>query len=190
MSTKKETVGAFTMPDPEKRIKTVKSEGPTLAAIKEASIKLEPQIADLLSRYMEPRAALLPVLHLYQKEFGWLSSFVQREIAFRLKIAPADVHRVVSFYSLFRATPCGKNVIMVCGTLSCELGGCNKVIAALRDELGIDLNEMTSDGLFSIERVECLGWCDKAPVVQVNESDFHENVTAASVKELVRSLRK
>lgn len=171
----KEHVGTFRMPDPERR--SIANEIP-IEKVKAAARKLEPQIAELLSRYLEPRAALLPVLHLYQKELGWLPALAQREIAFRLKIAPADVHRVVTFYTLFRGEPAGENVIMVCGTISCELGGCNKVIDALKKELGVGLNENTPDGKFRIERVECLGWCDKAPVVQINESDFYENVTA------------
>jgi NADH-quinone oxidoreductase E subunit len=169
--------------------KTSTIEGPSPDRLKAGMAKIEERIADLLTRYPQKRAALLPSLHLAQKEFEWLAPNVQRAVAHRLSLAPAEVFRVVEFYTLFRGEPCGKNVIMVCGTLSCELAGCNRVIEALKSELGIDLNETTKDRQFTIERVECLGWCDKAPVVQVNESDFLENVTPESAKALVKRLK-
>lgn len=151
--------------------------GPPIDEVKSVLKKLEPRIAELCSRYPNNRAALLPVLHLVQKEFNWLSPIVQREVAYRLGITPGDVFRVVEFYTLFHGEPCGKKVIMVCGTLSCELAGANKVIAALKEKFGVDLNEPTPDGEYSIERVECLGWCDRAPVMQINDSDFYDEVT-------------
>jgi NADH-quinone oxidoreductase subunit E len=164
-------------------------EGPTPEKVRAVMEKLEPKIADYLSRYPQKRAALLPALHLCQAEFGFLPPIVQRAVAHRLELAPGEVFRVVEFYTLFRGEPCGKHVVMVCGTLSCELAGCNRVIAALKEELGIALNETTKDGQFTLERVECLGWCDKAPVVQVNESDYHDQVTPESAKALVRKLK-
>lgn len=164
-------------------------EGPSAAEVKATMEKHEGVIAEIVGRYPEPRAALLPILHLMQCEFGWLPPIIQKAIANRLKIAPAEVFRVVQFYTLYRGKKCGKHVLMVCGTLSCALAGANKVLKTLQEELGVKLNETTSDGKFTIERVECLGWCDKAPVVQVNESDFIEKVTPDMARDLVRSLR-
>ncbi|MEK8022500.1 MAG: NAD(P)H-dependent oxidoreductase subunit E [Candidatus Hydrogenedentota bacterium] len=180
--------GKASLTDPADAVRAMQ-EGPTAAQVSAAAKKLEPRIADLLTRYLEPRAALLPVLHLYQHEFGWIPLRVQREIAFRLSIAPADVSRVVSFYTLFHSKPCGRHVVMVCGTLSCELAGCNKVLRALKDVLGVDPHETTPDGLFTVQRVECLGWCDKAPVVQVNDGDFMEHVTPEKIKAEVKRIR-
>jgi NADH-quinone oxidoreductase E subunit len=164
-------------------------EGPTPEKVRVVMEKLEPKIAGYLSRYPQKRAALLPVLHLAQAEFGFLPPIVQRAIAHRLELAPGEVFRVVEFYTLFRGEPCGKQVVMVCGTLSCELAGCNRVLNALKEELGIELNETTKDGQFTLERVECLGWCDKAPVVQVNDSDFYDSMTPDAAKALIRKLK-
>ncbi len=164
-------------------------EGPSAAAVAAAMQKHEAAIAELLTRYPESRAALLPTLHLLQPEFGWLPPSVQKAVAHRLHIAPGEVFRVVEFYTLFHGRPCGKRHVMVCGTLSCELGGANKVLKALEAELGIKAGETTPDGKVSIERVECLGWCDRAPVVQVNEDDYLDKVTPDQARDLARTLK-
>lgn len=165
-------------------------EGPTATDLARVLQKHEAAIADLVSRYPEPRAALLPVLHLLQPEFGWLPPSVQKAVAHRLGIAPGEVFRVVEFYTLFHGRPCGRKHVMVCGTLSCELGGANKVLKALEEELGIKAGETTPDGKVSIERVECLGWCDRPPVVQVNDGDYLDQVTPDQARDLARSLKK
>lgn len=176
------------MTDPLDAVRAMDA-GPSAEEVRRIAEKLEPKIAELLTRYLNPRAALLPVLHLYQHEFKWIPLRVQREVAFRLGIAPADVSRVVSFYTLFHSKPCGEHVVMVCGTLSCELAGCNKVLKALKETLGVDLNETTPDGKFTVQRVECLGWCDKAPVVQMNDEDYFEHVTPEKMKAEVAKRR-
>lgn len=165
------------------------SEGPSVTEVRAALKEMTPSLDELFSRYATRRAALLPVLRKMQERFGWLPPIVQREVAFALGITPADVFRVVQFYTLFRGEPCGKHVIMVCGTISCELAGCNSVIKTLCEKTGAPIGGTSPDGLFTIERVECLGWCHKAPVAQVNESPYHENLDAKSATELVERLR-
>ena len=162
---------------------------PSVTEVRDALDAMNPSLDDLFDRYETKRSALLPVLRQMQDEFGWLPPIVQREVAFRLKISPADVFRVVQFYTLFRGEPCGKNVIMVCGTISCEMAGANAVIKEICEKAGVDLNGTSHDGMFTVERVECLGWCDRAPVVQVNESDYYEKVTPASAAKLVEDLK-
>lgn len=163
---------------------------PAREEVREFLREIRPEIEELCSRYETRRAALIPLLHRLRRRFGFLPPVVQREAAFVLGIAPGDVSRVVGFYSLFREKPCGRQVIMVCGTLSCALRGANKVIETFKEVLGVDLREPTPDGEFSIERVECLGWCDKAPVVQVNDSDYYDNVKPEDVADLVERWRK
>ncbi len=165
-------------------------EGPDVSAVAAAMAKHEPAIAELVARYPEPRAALIPCLHLLQGEFGWLAPSVLRAVAFRLGLAPAEVHRVASFYTLFRREPCGRFVLQVCCTLSCELKGASAVVAAIADELKIRPGETTADGLFTLEKVECLGWCDRAPLLQVNDRHYDDLLTPDAARELVRRLRR
>lgn len=141
------------------------------------------------AKYPTRRSAMLPVLWRLQREFGWLSPPVLRAAAKVLRVAPGEVFRVASFYTMFRDRPCGKYVISVCGTLSCALVGADAVLEALEKELGIRAGGTTEDGLFTLERVECLGWCDRGPLLQVNEGEYQDRLTPEDAVALVRRLR-
>jgi len=149
----------------------------------------EETIQQILSRYPQSRSALLPLLHLCQEEEGYLTEGALGQVAGRLGLSPAQVMEVATFYDLFRLKPGGKQEIWVCHNLSCSLLGAERVIRRLQEELGVDAGGTTPDGLFTLKRVECLGACGMAPVVQVG-ADYFGPVSPESVKALMERLRK
>lgn len=145
----------------------------------------------IIKRYPEgkQKSALLPVLHLAQAEFdGWLSSDTMDYVASLLSIKPVEVYEVASFYTMFNLEPVGKCLIEVCQTGPCWLRGSDDVIAYLEKKLNIKLGETTSDGMFTLKAVECLGSCGTAPMLQCG-ADYHENLTEQKLDKLVDDLR-
>lgn len=155
------------------------------------SEQLRERIAAELPKYPEKRAVLLPALHLVQAECGgWIPRDVVPEIAELLEIPPIEVWEVISFYSLFHADPVGRFHLQVCTNLSCCLRGARAVVRAIEEELDIRPGETTADGLFSLGEVQCLGSCGTAPVLQVNNERYDEELTAERVRELLERLRR
>ncbi len=147
------------------------------------------EIRTLIKRYPSPRSALLPVLHMAQQDFGFLSLEVQRMVADLLGLHPMRVREVVTFYTMFREQPCGKYLLEVCTNASCMLNGAGELVRHLCDMLGIEVGGTTPDGLFTVAEVECAGACAGAPVVQVNNI-YHERVDTEHLAELVDRLRR
>jgi NADH-quinone oxidoreductase subunit E len=145
------------------------------------------KVDELVSKYPEPKAALLPVLWEVQADKGWIDLDAERWVAERLGVSPAHVHGVVTFYTMFKQQPSGTYHIQVCSTLSCMLRGSEEIVAHLENKLGIKPGETTADGRFSMIKVECLGSCGTAPMFQMND-DYHENLTAELVDQLLDSL--
>lgn len=142
----------------------------------------------LLTKYPTKQAALLPTLWLAQKQNGHLSLDVQEYVANLLSLSPVHVRGVVSFYTMYKEQPVGKYHLQVCRTLSCALMGCESIVRHLEDTHKIKSNEVTPDGLFSLEQVECLASCGTGPVMQVNESYF-ENLNTDKVDQLIKKLK-
>lgn len=148
-------------------------------------------VQKMTKRYPEgkQKSALIPVLHLAQAEFdGWLSAPVMDYVASLLNIQPIEVYEVASFYSMFNLKPVGKCVIEVCRTSSCWLLGAEDVIRHLEKKLNIRPGETTSDGMFTLKTVECLGSCGTAPMMQVG-ADYYENLTLEKVDTLLGKFR-
>lgn len=145
------------------------------------------QVDEIVARYPEPRAALLPVLWAVQRRDGWVSLEAEAWVAKRLGVSPAHVHGAVTFYTMFKQKPSGKYHVQVCTTLSCMLRGSDELLGHIEKSLGIKPGETTPDGRFSLVRVECLGSCGTAPMLQLND-DYHENLTPDSVDRLLGSL--
>jgi len=133
------------------------------------------EIKSLVVRYPHPKSALLPVLHMAQEDFGFLSKDVQRMVAEVLGVGFMAVREVVTFYTMFREQPCGKYLLEVCTNAGCMLNGANELLRHMCDQLGIRPGETTSDGMFTVTEVECAGACGGAPVVQIN-NEYHEKV--------------
>lgn len=131
---------------------------------------------EILTRYPERRAALLPTLWLAQREFGWLSLPAQEYVAELMEFPLSWVTSVVSFYTMFWTEPRGRHHLQVCVNLSCALRGSERLCALIERRLGIRPGERTADGGFSYEPVECLASCDTAPVMQVSNAEYHESL--------------
>lgn len=147
------------------------------------------EVEALKSRYPTTRALLLPALHAAQKAHdGWLPEAVLEQVADLLGLTAADVLGVVTFYDMYHRRPVGKYRIRVCTNLSCQLRGGEEVLAAVLDHLGAAENEVSADGRCSAVPFECLGSCDTAPMMMVND-EYHENLTPRKAVEVVRSLK-
>tara|TARA_Y100000758_G_scaffold274214_1_gene217975 strand:- start:42 stop:536 length:495 start_codon:yes stop_codon:yes gene_type:complete len=142
----------------------------------------------LLGRYPDKQAALLPVLRLAEEEFGNIDDASVMLVAETLELSPGYVWGVLTFYTHYRREGDGKYLLQVCSTLPCALRGCREIQHRLEDKLGIEAGETTEDGLFTLKKVECLGSCDTAPVVQVNEK-YHENLDSEALDKLLENLR-
>jgi NADH-quinone oxidoreductase subunit E len=126
----------------------------------------------ILAKYSTTKGALIPILQETQELFGFLSKENMKIIALSLKISSADVYGVATFFAQFRFSPVGKNVIKICHGTACHVGGVKILDAMLDSKLGIKPGETTSNGLFSIQQVACLGCCSLAPVVMINETTY------------------
>ena len=144
----------------------------------------------ILGRYPERRAALMPTLWLAQREFGWLSEPVQRYVAELMELPFAWVTSVTSFYTMYWTRKPGRHHLQVCRNLSCALRGSLAIRDAISERLGIRDGEQTADGTFSLEEVECLASCGTAPVIQVSNGPYHENLTVESALALVERLAR
>jgi NADH-quinone oxidoreductase subunit E len=130
------------------------------------------RVDELVRRYPKKEAALLPVLHIVQREKGFISRGAEEWAAAMLGIPPLQVREVLSFYTLLRRAPAGKYLIQVCRNISCFLAGSEDVVKHLEARLGIRAGETTPDGKFTLATVECLGNCDHSPCLMINDDDF------------------
>lgn len=127
------------------------------------------EIEKIFQAYPTREAALLPLLHLAQKALGYIDDETMEILAEMTGVTPAKVKGVMSFYTMYHPKPCGKTHIRVCTNISCMLRGGYEVLNFLKEKLNISPGEVTSDQRFSLEEVECLGACDQAPVIMVND---------------------
>ncbi len=155
----------------------------------------EAQLAEvnrLVARYPEgkQKSALLPVLHLAQDSFGgWLSTETMDYVAELLSITPIEVYEVATFYSMYNTKPVGKYMFEVCQTGPCMLRGSDDIIAYIEKTLGIKPGETTSDGLFTLKTVECLGACGYAPMMQLGKN-YREHLTKEKVDAIIDECKK
>ncbi len=142
----------------------------------------------ILKRYPEKRAALIPVLILAQKEFGWISDEVADYIGGLMGYPASDVLSVATFYTMLHKKPVGKYHLDVCRTVSCWLMGVYPCVDELKKIIGVEAEEITQDGLFSWAFTECLGSCGTAPAMQVGDRYF-ENLTPQRMREVIEQLK-
>ena len=145
---------------------------------------------EIVKRYPpdRKRSAVLPALYLVQDQQGFITANAMRYVAALLEITPADVEDVVSYYSMFHTKPVGTFLVSVCRTLSCALNGAERVTEELTQALGIAPGETDASGTFTFIEVECLGACDRAPVVMVNDA-WHECLKPEDARRLIDDLR-
>ena len=142
----------------------------------------------LATIYPLKRSALVPMLLYAQDEVGCISEAVVAEIAQRIGIYELDVRNVLSYYSMLRTQPAGRYNVQVCTNISCMLRGGYEILDHCKARLGIGHKQVTPDGLFSLEEVECIGACCWAPAMQINY-DFHDDLTPEKVDVLLQIYR-
>ena len=152
------------------------------------SPELAARFDKLATIYPLKRSALVPMLLYAQDEVGYVSDAVVTEIAERLDLLELDVRNVLSYYSMLRTKPAGKYNVQVCTNISCMLRGGYEILDHCKQKLGIGHKETTTDGVFSLEEVECIGACCWAPAIQINY-DFHEDLTPEKVDVLFKMYR-
>jgi len=158
----------------------------------EAAPRFAPAVLEeyraLLARYPTRRAALMPTLWLAQREFGWLSEPVMTYVAGLMELPLAWVTSVASFYTMYWKEPKGRWHIQLCRNLPCQLRGAADIQRAVEGRLGICHGQRTADGRFSLEEVECLASCGTAPVLQLNNAEYHEQLDVPRTLALLERL--
>jgi NADH-quinone oxidoreductase subunit E len=149
----------------------------------ETRAKIDAEVA----KYLEPRGALLPALHLVQKELGHVSSGSAAELAEIFGIRPIEVMEVVSFYNMFYDEPQPRHQVHVCTNLSCSLRGGRALLRQLEEHLGIEAGEATPDGRLALRHEECLGACAYAPMIRVDD-EYHEDLDLEKAKKILDAL--
>ncbi len=147
--------------------------------------------ARILSRYPAEykKSAVVPLLHLAQEEWGYISPEAMACVARLIDCSPVKVAEIATFYPMFNKEPVGENVLAVCHTLPCALTGCAGIFDHLSDKLGIGLGETTEDGRFTLRKSECLAACDRGPVLLVNRR-LHTRLTPEKVDGILEGLDK
>lgn len=150
---------------------------------------VEKEIAEKVSLYPDRRSAILPVLHIFQRERGFIDEQSMRDAGHLLGMSPAEVYDAATFYTMLNLEPVGKYVIQVCKTLSCALVGADSLLRYLESTLGIGVGETTPDGVFTLMTVECLASCGTAPIMQINDA-YYESLTRDKVDRILNELRQ
>ncbi|MBM3579917.1 MAG: NADH-quinone oxidoreductase subunit NuoE [Alphaproteobacteria bacterium] len=157
----------------------------------EFSDKNQEQVRKILAKYPAERkkSAVMPLLDLAQRQNNnWVSKDVIAEIAKLLEMPEIKVYEVASFYTMYNLKPVGKYLLQFCRTTPCMLRGIDQIIKDCEKKLGIEMDETTADGLFTLKEVECLGACVNAPVVQIND-DFAEDLTSENFLKILEDLK-
>ena len=156
--------------------------------------KYTAEIDSILARYPsdQKRSAVMPMLYLAQREYGYVPQQALDEIAEILEIEATQVGSIVGFYTLYYAKQEGQNRIQICTDLPCALRGADEFAEKVCEHLGVKLGETTPDGHFTVEAVMCLGSCDRAPMFQLQDRNgltFHDHMTVESTAKLIDELR-
>lgn len=141
------------------------------------------RLGSLRGKYPTDRSALLPALYIVQKEFGWLTPDAYEAVSDILGIPKAIARGVGTFYSMYRHQPMGKNIVQLCTNVSCMILGAEKLVDFLRNRYGLEPGRTTPDNRFSLVIMECIGACDNAPAMLVND-DLYGNLTENYIEEI------
>src|SRR5436190_9978519 len=142
-----------------------------------------------MKEYPTQRSFLVPMLLYTQDELGYLSDEAIAHLAKKTDLTELEVRNVISYYSMLRVKPLGKYHVQVCTNISCMLRGGQELYEHCEQRLGIGHKQVTADGQFSLEEVECIGACSWAPAIQINY-DFHHYVTPEQLDQMIDGLRK
>ena len=158
---------------------------------------LSNSVRNLIDRWLEKfpldqkKSAILYALRVAQEENGgWLTTELVDAVADYLNIPHVAAYEVATFYSMYDLQPVGRNKIKICTSISCMLRGSDKLVAHLHSRLGINVGQTTSDGLFTLKEAECLAACGNAPVLQINDQDYFENITPEKIDIILDKIRQ
>jgi NADH-quinone oxidoreductase E subunit len=163
-----------------------------IQAIKEAvslSESAEKRAQEIIASYPQTRSAVMPLLYIAQEELGHVTQQAVEWVAARLAMPPVQVWEVATFYTMYYKKPVGRYHVQVCRTLPCALRGARKISEFVHERLGIKPGEVTKDGMWSFEEVECLGSCGTAPMCQINDA-FFENLTDERLGKLLTQIEQ
>ncbi len=149
----------------------------------------ERRAQEIIAGYPQSRSAVMPLLYIAQEELGHITQQAVEWVAARLKMPPVQVWEVATFYTMYYKKPMGRYHVQVCRTLPCALRGAKKVSEFVHKRLGIKPGEVTKDGMWSFDEVECLGSCGTAPMCQINDA-FFENLTEERLEALLVRIEK
>ena len=148
------------------------------------SSEADARVREIIEKYPRRKSAIMPALFIVQEEHGWLPDQAYHWVAERVGVSPAHVRAVATFYTMYYKKPVGTYHIQVCRTLSCMLCGAKKITEAVKERLQLSPGEISEDGMWSYEEVECLGSCGTAPMIEINDV-FFENLTVDSLNALM-----
>lgn len=163
---------------------------------KDAAVQLPGHVCEHIDTWLQkfpkdqPQSATIAALEAAQEHFGWLSQPVVTAVADYLKIPVIQVYEVATFYDMFFTEPKGKHIISFCTGVACMLRGVDDVVDHAKKRLGIGLNETTPDGKITLQEVQCMAACDKAPMCQINQRHYHNNLNIQQVDQLLESLQE
>ena len=146
------------------------------------------EIDEIKGRYPDFRSALLPSLYVAQREFGWLSHEAMSYVARTLNLPEAMVRGTASFYSMFKHKEAGRHLIQLCTNVSCMILGAERLVDFLRTKYGMEPDNTTQDGRFSLVIMECIGACGTAPAMLVN-TDFYDTLTEKRIEEILETYK-
>lgn len=146
------------------------------------------KLTQIFSKHYRKRDALIPLLQDVQGEFGYLPPEAMAAAARYCRVEPVEVYGVATFYAQFKFSPLGKNIVMVCQGTACHVMGGARVLEEVQSQLGIQPGETTPDGVFTLERVACIGACALAPAMVVNK-DTYGRMKAEKVTEILNAAR-
>ncbi|MSR77762.1 MAG: NAD(P)H-dependent oxidoreductase subunit E [Candidatus Omnitrophica bacterium] len=153
------------------------------------SAALQAKLDAKVAKYETRRASILEVLHLIMEEKGHIALEDEKNVAQYLSIPPIDVREVMTFYTLYYDKPKAKTRFNVCRTLACHLTGGDELLKYLEEKLGIHEGQMSKDGKCSLKTVECLGACEIAPMMQINDHEYAGNLTKEKIDELLKRVK-
>lgn len=152
--------------------------------------KIKTKADEVVARYETRRASILEILHLMQEEYGYISLEIEKEVADYLGLPAVDVREVVTFYTLYYTKPKAETRLNICQSLSCSLMGAEDLFRHLEDKLGVKTGEMTPDKKFCVQRVECLGACEIAPMMQLNDKGYIGHLKNETVDGVIERARQ
>jgi NADH-quinone oxidoreductase E subunit len=146
------------------------------------------ELEEIKAKYPDSRSALMPALYIAQREYGWLSQMALNAVSSSLNLSPALVRGVSTFYAMFKHKPMGRHLIQLCTNVSCMILGAERLVDFLKNKYCLEEGGTTPDGRFSLVIMECIGGCDVAPTMLVNE-DYYSNLTQERIEKILEEYK-